>query len=288
MTDSTNFSRRGFLTAATCGAVALGAMPIHAAVAETAPKEKDPFCGLKVGVASYSLRNFKGIDNAIKMTNELGVKYLALKSFHLPMNASKAECEEAAAKVKAAGINLMGCGVVGMKKEADVNQAFEYAKNAGMPVIIASPSLEMLPLINKKIKEYDIKVAIHNHGPGDKVFPSPSDVYKHVAPFDKRLGLCIDVGHTGRWGDDEVAMILKTKDRLHDLHIKDITKREASGSTTEVGRGVLNIPGILQALIDIKFKGHVALEFEKNASNPMPGMAESFTYIRGVLAGMNA
>jgi inosose dehydratase len=283
MKEQLSVNRRGFFTMAgmTAGAVALSRG------ATAAAGGKRPAKGLKIGVASYSLRKFT-LDETIEMTQQLGVGYITLKSMHLEMNSTKAEREAVAKKVKDAGIKLMGGGVIKLPNDEAVSRnAFEYARDAGMPVIVASPSLDAMQLVDKLVKEFDIKVAIHNHGPSDDAFPSPLDAYKAAQPYDERIGCCIDIGHTVRLGGiDEIEIIHAVKDRLHDFHIKDVTLREADGKTTEVGRGAINIPGVLKALMDVKFRGHVALEYEKNEDNPMPGMYESIGYIKGAIAAL--
>lgn len=274
-------NRRGFIT--TTGGLVLASGATLTGCALRASDPSDPWRGLKVGVASYSLRKFS-LDEAIAMTRELGVKYIALKSFHLKLDSTTAERKAAARKIKDAGLILMGGGVISMKKEADVVQAFEYASDAGMPVIIGKPNPELLPLIEKHVKKTDIRLAIHNHGPGDNTYPSPRDAYEAVEGMDKRMGLCIDVGHTARNGDDEAKMIVEFADRLHDVHIKDVTARKKEGKTVEIGAGVVNTRGVLEGLLKTKYRGHVALEFEKDADAPMPGMKQSFAEIRKVLA----
>jgi sugar phosphate isomerase/epimerase len=167
-----------------------------------------------------------------------------------------------------------------------MRKAFDYCKEAGIPMIVAGPTLETLPRVEKFAKEYDIKIAIHNHGPEDKHFPSPLDVLKAVKGMDPHMGLCIDVGHTVRTGTDVVEAIRAAGPRLFDMHIKDLADFKDSKSQVPVGDGAMPIPGIFQALISIKFKGHVMLEYEIDTDNPLPGMTKSFAYMRGVLAGM--
>jgi inosose dehydratase len=246
-------------------------------------KSSDPFAGLKIGVASYSLRNFS-LEDALAMTNKLGVKYITLKDFHLPLKSTPAEAAATRQKVQAAGLKLMGGGVIYMENENEVQQAFSYAKAAGMPTIVASPAPALLDLVASLAKENDIRVAIHNHGPGDKSYPSPYDVLKAVESRDAHLGLCIDVGHTVRIGVDPVKAIFDCANRLYDFHIKDVTLAEPKGETIEVGRGIIDIVGVLQALYKIQFSGHLALEYEIHAEDPIPGMIESFAYMRGILS----
>ncbi len=172
--------------------------------------------------------------------------------------------------------------------EAAIRNMFEYARDAGIPTIVCKPSRASLPSLDKFVKEFDIKVAIHNHGPEDKVWPSPLDAWEAIQSFDERIGVCIDVGHTARCGVDPVEAIRKCAPRLHDLHIKDIAVAVGSSKPVELGRGVLDLRGILQALLDIKYAGHLGLEFEKNLNDPIPGTAESIGYFKGVLSGMKA
>jgi sugar phosphate isomerase/epimerase len=149
------------------------------------------------------------------------------------------------------------------------------------------PSARQLPLIDKLSAEFGIRVAIHNHGPEDKNFATPEAVYDAIRRFDRRIGLCIDVGHSARAGADVVRSIEKYHDRLVDLHIKDL--RDLGGHTDcEVGKGVLPVSAILRALVGVRYSGSVNLEYEAEPENPMPGMRASLAYIRGALAGLGA
>jgi inosose dehydratase len=166
---------------------------------------------------------------------------------------------------------------------AAVNRAFEYAEAAGMQTIIGVPEPKLLPLVNEKVEQYHIKVAIHNHGPGDKRYPTPDSAYEKVINLDKRIGICNDVGHTMRAGIDPAESMKKFANRLLDVHIKDVTEATANGRNVEVGRGVIDIPALLETLIEIEYAGVAAFEYEKDEDDPLPGLAESVGYIRGVL-----
>lgn len=244
-------------------------------------------CGeqLKLGLASYTLRKFN-LDETLKMTHRVGLKYIAFKSFHLPLESSKAGIKKTVAKVKEGGLKLYGGGVIYMKNKAAVIRAFEYAKAAGMEIIIGVPNPELLDMVNEKVKEYDIKVAIHNHGPGDKLYPVPESAYEKIKNLDKRIGLCNDIGHTQRSGVDPSESARRFAGRLLDVHIKDVSSATAEGSTVEIGRGVIDIPKFLRTLIDIKYKGVVSFEYEKDENDPLAGLAESAGYVKGVLAAI--
>jgi inosose dehydratase len=281
-------NRRRFLHTGVLGstAVALTAAWPGALFAEAAPAGRDPFRGLKAGIASYSLRKFS-LDRAIVMTKEAGVKYICLKDVHLPLKSTKAEREEARRKIEVAGLVLMGGGVIYMNnKEEEIRQAFEYARDAGMPTIVCSPVPAALDTVEQMAKDFKIRIAIHNHGPGDNRYPSPLDVLKLVKDRHELMGVCIDVGHTVRLGQDPVAVIKECASRLYDFHIKDVSAATAKGGAVVVGKGVIDIPAVLKALVGMKYAYHLALEHEINADAPMPGIIESFDYMRKALAGM--
>ena len=285
-------TRRHFLQAAGAGtaaslAAAVGWLAPRPATAQQAkrqgnPTAKTPF---PLGLASYTLRKFD-LDETLRMTQRVGLKYICLKSFHLPLDSTPEQIAQAVAKVNRAGIKLYGGGVITMDTEAQTQQAFEYAKAAGIQTIVGSPKPGLLPLVETKVRQYDIQVAIHNHGPGDKTYPTPQSVYEKVKDLDKRIGLCIDVGHTVRIGADPVAAAEKFADRLLDVHIKDVSAASPKGECVEAGRGVIDLPGFLRTLIKISYAGVVAFEHEKNADDPLPGLAELVGYVRGVLAAI--
>ena len=237
---------------------------------------------LKLGLASYTTRKLS-LDQTIKIAQRTQLKYLALKDFHLPMDSSAEQCAAVAQKVKDADLILYGGGVIYMKTEAEVNRAFDYAQAAGMDTIIGVPGHDLLGLVEQKVKKFNIKVAIHNHGPGDKLYPTPASAYEKIKHLDSRLGLCIDIGHTARAGQNPADEALKFADRLHDIHIKDVSAATQKGQTLELGRGVIDIPQFLRVLLEINYSNRVSFEYEKDADVPLPGLAESVGYTRGVL-----
>lgn len=241
-----------------------------------------PERALKLGLASYTLRKFN-LDETLAMTQRVGLEVICLKSFHLPLDATADEIAAAVAKVKEAGILLYGGGVIGMKSAEQVQQAFDYAKAAGMAKIVAAPAPEMLSLIDAKVQQYDIAVCIHNHGPGDKHFPTPMIAYEKIKDLDKRVGLCHDVGHTVRYGEDPVEATKKCADRMLDVHFKDVTEAAKSGRATPCGRGVIDIPAVIRALVETGYSGYASFEYEANPDDPLAGLAESVGYVRGVL-----
>jgi len=282
---NTEQSRRRFLQVLGVGAACLAGTDRCTAQVGSAAKVRKGEPKFELGLASYTLREFK-LEETLAMTKKVGLKNICFKSMHLELDSTPAQIRATVQKVKDAGLSLYAGGVIGMKKEGQIHQAFDYAKNAGMRVIIAAPSPEMLPLIEKKVKRYDIKVAIHNHGPGDELFPTPKVALEHIKNLDKRIGMCHDIGHTKRYGSDPIAETRLCGDRLHDVHIKDVSAANRNGHGVEIGRGVIDIPRFLRTLIKIGYDGIVSFEYEKDAKDPLAGLAESVGYVKGVLAAI--
>jgi len=284
--------RRSFLKLAALGAAAAGladcASATRASAANGDATRRLQSAGIKLGVASYSFRNFPR-SQAIEMTKALGTPYINLKSMHLPYELSPAEIGAARREVESAGLMIVGGGMITFETDTDegVRKYFDYAKAAGMPLIVCTCKPATLPRIEKFAKQYDIKIAIHNHGPGDENFPSPYDALAAVKGMDPRMGLCIDLGHTVRTGTDVVRAVADAGPRLLDMHAKDLRDLKVAESQCIVGEGKMPIPGIFRQLRQINYPGYVNLEYEIDADDPLPGMKQSFAYMRGVLAGLD-
>ena len=241
---------------------------------------------LKLGLASYSMRQFP-LDQALAWAKTMGVTYMTFKDVHIPRTDPPEATRALRTKIEAAGITIMGGGTITIPNDpVQIKKEFEYAKNAGFPLIYTDPDPAALDTIEQMAKTYDIKVAIHNHGPENKNWPRPQDAYAAVKSRDKRLGLCIDIGHTLRTGTDPVAACRECRDRLYDMHVKDLAVKTDVNSQVAVGRGVIDFPGLFKTLIEIGYQGQVGLEYEINPRDPLPGMIESMAYMRGVLAAV--
>ena len=288
MFNKTTFSRRDFVRS---GAVVAAAFSAPAAVSALAHEDSSPdeAFPIRLGLASYTFRNFSRVQ-MIGFMKQLNVFALNAKDVkdHLPMDAQQEAA--ALADYAAAGIKLHAAGAVYFAKDedADIRSKFEYCKRAtGIGVIVAGdPTPETLPRMEKFVKEYDIRIAVHNHGPEDKLWPSPLDVLKAVKGMDPRIGCCIDVGHTVRAGIDVVQAIHEVGPRLLNMHMKDLTNFQSKESQVAVGEGIMPVRKMFEALIAAKYQGFVDLEYEIHPDDPMPGVIASFSYMRGVLAGM--
>jgi len=277
-------NRRNFIKATGLGIAAASVPGLATASASNSKASKTEF-GFKLGVASYSLREFSQ-EQAIDMTLRCGVNQITFKSMHLPLDSDKETIKKAVALCKQKGVNLYGGGVIYMKSKAEVDQAFDYAKTAEMKMIVGVPNHDLLDYVEGKVKEHDIMLAIHNHGPGDLVYPSAESAYVLIKNRDKRIGLCIDIGHTKRINRDPEQDLKDFFDRVIDVHIKDVTAANADGKTCIIGRGVINFPSFMKSVVKLGYKGALSLEYEAEGKDPLPGMMESFGFVKGVLAMM--
>lgn len=283
--NSGETTRRGWLRSTAAAGMALSASAGRADAQEYKIAGSD----IKLGIASYSFRKFSRAQ-AIQMTKQLGTPYLNVKDFHLPFESTPEQIDAARQEFAAAGLILVGIGNVSFSKddEGDIRHKFDYAKRLGVPLMVCAPTLVTLPKLEPFVKEFNIKIAIHNHGPEDKIFPTPQSVLKAVHGMDARCGLCIDIGHTARTGVDVVESIAEAGPRLLDMHVKDLADMRVKESQVAVGQGKMPFPQIFRQLIKMKYQGSVNLEYEIEETNPMPGMQISMAYMRGVLAGLSS
>jgi sugar phosphate isomerase/epimerase len=277
-------TRRSFLGAA-AGIAGMSAVGVDtaSAVIEPAP------WGIKLGVATYSLRSFDRA-KAIEMLKAIKAPWVSIKDVHLDQKLSPAEVTAGAKEFEAAGFKVMSGGNITLSEPdaAGMRKHFEYAKAAGMALIVCAPTKENVKVVESLAKEFNIKCAIHNHGPEDKHFPTPQSVLEAVNGMDPRMGLCMDIGHSARTGVDVVKSIAEAGSRLLDMHCKDLANFQSRDSQVDVGDGIMPFPAIFKQLKKMNYQGCVNLEYEINAKDPLPGMQRSFSYMRGVLAGLGA
>src|SRR5882757_9678134 len=279
-------SRRDFArTGALAAAAFVARSDVFALTQQHVPAADSP---IRFGLASYTFRNFTRAQ-MIAFLKQLNVLALNAKDVKDHLATDPQQEAAALADYATAGIKLHAAGTIYFPKDedADIRGKFEYCKRAGIGVIVAGdPAPSTLPRIEKFVKEYDIRFAIHNHGPEDKLWHSPLDVLKAVKGMDPRMGCCIDVGHTVRAGTEVVQAICEVGGRLFNVHIKDLANFEKKDSQVAVGEGIMPVKKIFEALGAIKYKGFVDLEYEIHADDPIPGVIESFAYMKGVMAGM--
>jgi len=242
-----------------------------------------PASEIQVGIAGYSFVKFN-LEQSLSMMKRIGVNQLSLKDFHLPQNSTQEQIDKVMNACKNAGINVYALGVIYMKSKEAVDTAFSYAQKTGVNMIVGVPNYDLITYAEEQVKKYGIKLAIHNHGPEDALYPAPKDVYDRIKNLDAGMGMCIDIGHSMRAGSIPEKAIRDFKSRLFDLHIKDVSIAAKEGKAIEIGRGVIDFPEVVESLRKINFKGVCSIEFEKDMTDPLPGMAESVGYFKGVLA----
>lgn len=247
--------------------------------------EEQPF---QFGISSYTLRKFP-LDKAAKMSLKMGISNMILKDVHLPRSLSRNDIIKITENLRKQGIHPYAVGEIVMNTKEDVNKAFEYAQAAGVNLIVSSPDLKLLPEIEKAVKKFSvIRCAIHNHGPEDLRFPTPGSAYDIIINMDDKIGLCLDVGHTIRSGQEVAKKIIKYSDRLFDIHLKDMNAATQEATNVEIGRGVANYPEIMRALKKIKYDKVACFEIEKDEEEPTVAISESIGYVKGVWSGINS
>src|ERR1700722_3272441 len=239
---------------------------------------------LQLGIAGFTFLHVP-LDQGIAMMKRVGIGALSIKDFYLPLDSGADKISSVMGQFSAAGIKVYAAGVIYMKTQQEVDKAFAYAKAIGVDLIIGSPNIELLGYVEQQVKGYGIRLAIHNHGPEDKLYPSPVDVYEHVKGLDGRIGLCLDIGHAARAGADPAKVVRDYGSRIFDLHIKDLAVISREAKPIELGRGVLDIPNLVKALLKIRYAGYCSIEHEMDMNDPLPGVAESAGYFRGVQNG---
>jgi len=281
---SRSTTRRDFFKRGAAGAAGLAISPAAGRLSgRENPARSGTRAPFELGLASITFQEFN-LDAAIMMARRVGLGRISLKDMHLPLTSTDAEIAAAVRKVRGGGLIAYGCGVIYMTTPAEVERAFAYAKAGGMEVIIGAPNHELLPHAEKKVKETGIMLAIHNHGPGDPLYPTPAAAYERITGLDPRLGLCLDIGHSEKAGVDPSAAAEAFASRILDVHLKDVSAASKDGEFVEIGRGVVDIPKFLRTLVKLNYRGTASFEYEKDGKDPLAGLAESVGYVRGVLA----
>lgn len=278
-------SRRSFLQSISVASATAIAVPsvLQAATESDQIRTVPESLKFQIGFAGYTFVKFD-LDQTLQMMNRLQVKYLSVKDFHLPLNSSPDQLASIRKKFADKDVIPYTVGVIYMKTKQEVDRAFDYAKSFGVEMIVGVPDEVLLPYVEEKVKSTNIKMAIHNHGPEDKVYPTPKSIYDRIAKMDKRMGLCIDIGHTFRAGVLPEQAIMQYADRLFDLHIKDEEAMKADAKTIEIGRGAINFSAVLDVLRKINYKGICSVEYEKDMDAPLVGMAESVGFFKGMMS----
>jgi sugar phosphate isomerase/epimerase len=289
MSDRRSFLKKSIAGVAMLGAAPLVSEPLFAGrndvsaanddvIKPKAPKATNPF---QLGMAGFTFVNFD-LETTLKTLEKLDIHYLCIKDFHLPFKSTDEEIKAFHEKCASYGVTGYAVGPIYMKSEEEVNNGFEYAKRAGVKLIVGVPNYELLPYVDKKVKEYDFHYAIHLHGPDIKIYPDAKDAWENTKNLDARIGMCLDIGHDLRNGCDPVADLKKYHTRVFDMHIKDVTDSTKAGHAIELGRGKIDFPALVKMMRKVNYTGKCSLEYEKDMKDPFLGIAESIGYFKAV------
>lgn len=272
-------NRRFFLksSATVVSTVLIGSSLAMAKISETTNTNAD----LQLGIAGYSFIKLS-VEDAITIVRQTGVTAISIKDKHIPFNTTKAGALAIIEKFQQVGINIYAAGMITMKNEQDIDRAFDYAKNIGTGMIIASPDISLLNYLEQKVVQCNIKIAIHNGGPEDKWYPTPKAIFDNIKKYDKRIGICFDIGHAQRAGVNPIEAYNQYAERVIDMHIKDVDAANEGAHEIELGRGIIDIPALVSSLYKQGYKGKCSIEYQKNLDEPLEGIAESVGYFKGV------
>ena len=276
-----NQSRRGFLQKSLLASAAALSFPEIVSAGNNFSDSNKKQAEMKLGIAGYSFVNFD-LDTSLSMMRRMDVHYLCIKDFHLPLDSNAEQISAFHSKLAESNVTGYAVGPIYMKNEAEIDKAFDYCQRVGTDLMIGVPEVKDLAYISKKAEDLNIRYAIHNHGPEDKIYPNATVIWDHIKDLGNNIGICFDMGHNMRDGHDPIKDLIQYRERIFDLHLKNVTSADAEGTTCELGRGVIDIPKFTKALRKIKYAGYCSLEFEKDMKDPLAGLAESVGYFQGV------
>ncbi len=292
-------NRRLFLGTGSLALLAAGCRSFCSASAPASACGKVPF---KLGFAGYTFHRCT-LDETLAAMQSLDVHNLCIKDFHLPYKSTAAEIRAFHRKCADHGVTGYGVGPIYFTKD-EARRYFDYAKAVGVKVLVAVPyeqrmvdgrkqrcaSRACCEAIDGLCREYDIRVAIHNHGPDiPHCFPTGDSAFEMVKDLDPRVGLCLDIGHNFRAGLDPAASIRKLHSRIFDLHIKNVKFDPRKNLAVPMPRGDMDMWSVVQALCDVKYTGCCSLEYESfpgkgvKPGAKMADIAESIGYFKGLM-----
>lgn len=288
--------RRAFIKTglASAAAIAFFSTGSQAKAAETVKKNstlKTPHAedSFHLGMAGWTFHKFD-LQKTLETMKQLDVHYLCIKDFHLPLDADEAQIAAFKEKLAAAGVVGYGVGPIYMKDVAAVDRAFAYAQRVGVDLVVGvpgvwgdtAPNYEVMDRMEQKVRETNIRLAIHLHGPDLSLYPDATSIWQDVKDRDARMGICLDIGHNLRYGSDSIRDLKRYASRVFDIHLKDVTAPTKAGHAIELGRGIIDFPAFIKMLRKVGYKGSVSLEYEKDMSDPFIGIAESVGYFKAV------
>ncbi|MCA9157812.1 MAG: sugar phosphate isomerase/epimerase [Planctomycetales bacterium] len=279
-----NSNRRSFL--ATSGFAVAGVASLRSRPAWGAPLAATP--RLQLGIQLYSLREFP-VAQALEHAAKIGFSQVEFYSGMLPTNASAETLDETRKAVADLGMTISSHGVnhVGSDRKAN-EKLFEFGKALGVKSITIDPDPDSFDQLDELVKAFDMRVAIHNHGPHHR-YNKAVDVLRAVEKHDERIGACADLGHYIRSGEKPTEVIRLLRGRLYGIHLKDFSAMEDKANGVILGQGHLNVDAVMDALVAVDFPadGALSLEYEENPHNPITDIKACFMAAESAVERVN-
>jgi sugar phosphate isomerase/epimerase len=281
---SSAFSRRDFLRVGSAAAIGLATSRFLLA------EPSDGFGEFTVGAQSYTFRNFD-LEQCIKRTADLGLKHMEFCNVHVKTNSTPEQIKAVKKLCGDYGITPVAFGVEHFSKNTDANRKlFDFGKELGIKALSADPDPDAFDSLDKLCDEYKIAIAIHPHGPQgkDKLhrWYCADVILAAVKDHNPLIGTCIDTGHIIRCA--QLGKELKPEDEVRKmgarnfgLHLKDHDNKKHTDVV--YGKGVLNVPEVLKALKEVKFKGYISIEYEANPADPSPDVKECVALLKDAI-----
>ena len=287
-----SYTRRQFVShvasTAAAGIAAAGLVPGSPMLSKVMADDTRTAARLKLGIQLYSLRGYP-VDQALQHAKELGFEQVEFFSGMLPLDASAEQIAAMKDRVRELGMSISAHGVNAFGKDAAANRkTFEFAKALGIRNITADPEPESFDSLNDLVQEFDIRIAIHNHGPRHR-YNKAVDVLQAIEGRDERIGACADLGHYIRSGEQPTEVIRLLRGRLYGIHLKDFAEMKADTKGVVLGQGHLNVPAVFAALVRVGFPadGAMSLEYEENPENPIADIRECVSVAKKALEDLS-
>jgi sugar phosphate isomerase/epimerase len=278
-------TRRAVLGAglAAAGAAAFGRM---GAVARAATPAGGPYGPFKMGLQSYSLRGIgpggkPDLNAALAATRELGLHYWEAYPVHIPMTSDPAAIAAVKTKLEAAGVTVLGYGVVPFRNDRDAaRKVLEFARQMGFEYVSADPAPDSFDLLDKLVEEDGLNIGIHHHGPKHR-WEKIDTIAAAIRGHSPRIGCCVDTGHFLRSREDPVRAVEVFGRRVYGVHLKDV--KDATQFTV-LGAGDLRTADLLKILARLNYRSGLNLEYEENPKAPLDDIRACLKATRDAIA----
>ncbi len=239
----------------------------------------DPY---PLGVQSFSFRHFS-LDGAITQLKALGLEHMEFCAIHIPPDGADPNFQLTLANLRASGVITPSFGVEDFTRDKAANRRrFEFAKALDADIITAHPEPDAFEDLEALCEEFDMRIAIHNHGPEHR-YNRVDDVAHALEGRSARIGACVDTGHFIRSGEQAHKAIERFGERVFAVHLKDWRH---DGDEAVLGEGGVDLEGVAAALANAGFSGTVMLEYEAHPDDPVPHMRRGLDNWREAMAAV--